>query len=324
MATSAHLAALLAIAQPGPPVIPPDPTLPPDPVAETQADDPASTAVRLREIDTRMSVAVTINGAGPFRFIVDSGATRTVISKQLAALLGLPDAGRVPLHSVGGESEVSSVRIDALTLGGLPARSIVAPVLEEVNLGASGILGIDALAGKRVVIDIDHRRMTVEPAEGRRAQTSGPDEIVVTARRRYGQLVFADTDAAGLRIWAIVDTGSMATLGNLALKTKLVRHRKAAPEPVPITDVTGRKIDAVYAPISDIRIAGWHLANVVVAFADAHAFERFGLADKPAMLFGMDMMRSFSRVVIDFKRRTVRFTRRGLENPAPGAWILTP
>jgi predicted aspartyl protease len=268
-----------------------------------------------------MTVEVTIDGAGPFRFIVDSGATRTVISRQLAELLGLPDAGRVPLHSVGGESEVNTVRIGALALAGLPPHPVVAPVLEAANLGAAGILGIDALAGKRVMIDIDRNRMTVESAAGRAPSGSGSNEIVVTARRRYGQLVLADADAAGQRIWAIVDTGSMTTLGNTTLRTRLVRRRRASLESNPITDVTGRTIDAFYAPISDIRIAGWHLSNVVVAFSDAHAFERFGLADKPAMLFGMDLMQSFSRISIDFRRRTVRFTRRGAEVPEPRTTI---
>ena len=39
------------------------------------------------------------------------------------------------------------------------------------------------------------------------------------------------------------------------------------------------------------------------------------------MLFGMDLMQSFSRVSIDFKRRTVRFTRRGAEAPEPRTTI---
>lgn len=272
--------------------------------------DTASTAVGLRADDDRMTVEVVINGAGPFRFIVDSGATRTVISKTLADLLRLPDAGIVEMHSVGGASSVPSVRIAQLSLGGLPARAIVAPVLDAANLGAAGILGIDALAGKKVVIDLISHRMTILPSDRRVAPAAGENEIVVVARRKYGQLVLADADAAGQRIWAIVDTGSMVSIGNSQLQKQLVRRRRAAPVSTVITDVAGREIDAAMAPITDMRLGTWHVRGMTIAFSDAHAFDRFGLADKPSMLLGMDMMGVFSRVSIDFARRTVRLLRR--------------
>ena len=168
MSISTAIAVLLAMLQaepsPSPPAAPaPTPPLPID--ATTVPGDPASTAVKLREIDTRMTVPVLIDGKGPYRFIVDSGATRTVVSSRLAAELGLRPAGTVPLHSVGGESEVPAVQIDSLYVGALPAKAIVAPVLDEANLGGEGILGIDTLAHKKVVIDLVYHRMSVEPAD---------------------------------------------------------------------------------------------------------------------------------------------------------------
>ena len=137
---------------------------------------------------------------------------------------------------------------------------------------------------------------------------------MVTARSRFGQLVLADADVAGQHVYAIVDTGSMVTIGNTVLHDKLVRHKRAVPQPVTITDVTGRKIVASYAPIRDLRLGAFHLTNVVIAFDDAHVFERFGLTTKPAMLLGMDMMQAFTRVSIDFGRRTVRLMRADEKN----------
>jgi hypothetical protein len=102
----------------------------------------------------------------------------------------------------------------------------------------------------------------------------------------------------------------MVTLGNLTLRDKLVRRKRAAPQVMPITDVTGRKIMASYAPIRDMRLGSFHMQNVVIAFDDAHAFERFGLTQKPAMLLGMDMLQAFDRVSIDFARRRVRLLKR--------------
>jgi len=303
-AAMAAMLAMLQVAAPVPataPPVEPPPALPVD--ASTLPGDPASTAVKLLEIDTRMTVPVLINGKGPFRFIVDSGATRTVISSRLATELGLPSAGMVPLHSVGGESDVPAVQIASLYVGALPAKAIVAPVLDEANLGGEGILGIDLV----------HNRMTVEPAD-KFLKAAASNEIVVTARSRFGQLVLADAEIAGQHVYAVVDTGSMVTLGNLALRDKLVRHKRAVPQPVTITDVTGRKIVAAYAPVSDLRLGSFELSKVLIAFDDAHAFERFGLLREPAMLLGMDLMRSFTRVSIDFAHRKVRLQRADEKN----------
>ncbi|HLZ78958.1 MAG TPA: aspartyl protease family protein [Sphingomonas sp.] len=300
---TAALAALLAAS----PVLAAAPAAPQDTPAQVEAEPPhdaTSTAVPLRPIDQRMSVDVMINGAGPFRFIVDSGATRTVVSRRLAILLGLPSVGIATLHSVGGESQVDTVKIGALVLNGLPPQPIVAPVLEEDDLGAAGILGIDALADKKVVIDLVANRMTVEAA-GRPHSSAGSDEIVVTARRRFGQLVLADADAAGQRIYAVVDTGSSVTLGNLVLRDKLVRRKRLEARTIDIVDVAGHTIQGHYGRINDIRLGPTHIQETTIVFSDAHAFVRFGLGDKPAMLLGMDLLRGFKRVSIDFKNRTV-------------------
>ena len=332
MAVSTTVAGLLALLQAAsappatPAAPPPDPAALPSPLpvdSSTVPGTPASTAVKLREVDTRMTVPVLINGKGPFRFIVDSGATRTVISSALATQLGLPSAGTVPLHSVGGESEVPAVHIDSLYVGALPAKEIVAPVLDEANLGGLGILGIDTLQNKKVVIDLVHRAMSVEPAD-KYTSPAADGEIVVTARSRFGQLVLADADAAGQKIYAIVDTGSMVTLGNLTLRDKLVRRKRAAPQTLSITDVTGLKIIASYAPISDLRLGDFHMQNVVIAFDDAHAFDRFGLSKKPAMLLGMDIMQGFDRVSIDFARRKVRLLKRGGSESSGYSVIVNP
>lgn len=292
-----------------PPAAPQNTAAPPPVVEIEPPEDATSTAVPLRALDRRMSVDVMINGAGPFRFIVDSGATRTVISRRLAVLLGLPGAGIVTLHSVGGESQVDTVKIASLSLNGLPAQSVVAPELEEEDLGAAGILGIDALAGKKVVIDLSANRMTVEAA-GRRHSSNHPDEIIVVARRRFGQLVLADAEAAGQRIYAVVDTGSSVTLGNLVLRDKLVRKKRLEARSIDIVDVAGHTIQGHYGRIDDIRLGPTHMQDTTIAFSDAHAFSRFGLGDKPAMLLGMDLLRGFRRVSIDFKNRTVTLVTR--------------
>jgi predicted aspartyl protease len=316
----AALSAALATAAPAAtPVLP----APPLPNATSTAatitdgtitDEPGSD-VDLRRLGDRMGVDVTIDGAGPYRFMVDSGANRTVISRALAAKLGLEAEGQLDLHSMGGMARVDAVRVPMLELGGIKTDPITAPVLDGANIGGAAILGIDALRGKRVVIDLVASKMTIRGST-RRIEPAATGEIVVTARRRGGQLILADAQIGGERVDAVIDSGSDTTIGNLALQARLTAHRRAAAIPVTLLDVTGRVTPAMMAPINDLRLGEIKLVNVPVAFTDAHAFHQFGLVKRPALLIGMDVLRAFRRVSIDFASRSIRFL---VDQPGGGA-----
>ena len=57
----------------------------------------------------------------------------------------------------------------------------------------------------------------------------------------------------------------------------------------------------------DSPIGGLRLQNLSIAFADAPPFRRLGLDERPAMLLGMNELRAFRRVAIDFATRKVLF-----------------
>ena len=62
-----------------------------------------------RDIGDRMTVSVSVSGQGPYRFLVDTGAERTVISRELAHRLRLEDGKDAILHSVMGANDVNTV-----------------------------------------------------------------------------------------------------------------------------------------------------------------------------------------------------------------------
>ena len=283
------------------------PTLPPAAAAAAaQPEDDAIAAAALRQLGDRLGVDVTIDGAGPYRFMVDSGASRTVVSRRLADLLKLVPDADVDLHSMGGEARVATVRLPGLELGGMRTDAINAPVLDEANLGSPAILGIDALNGRRVTIDMAARVMTIR-ASTPRIERAAPGEIVVIARRRYGQLILTQATIDGLRVDAVIDSGSDVTIGNAALERRLSVRRRNAAQSVALLDVIGRTTVARLAPLTEMKIGALTLTNVPVAFADTHAFAQFGMIKRPALLIGMDVLRAFRRVSIDFASRSIRF-----------------
>jgi predicted aspartyl protease len=266
--------------------------------------DPAGDDLAFLDHEDRMTVPVQIAGAGPFAFIIDTGAQRSVISRQLAARLGLPPGPRVRLTAITGTSAVDTVVIPSLSVSSLGARRVEAPSLEAQNLGALGILGIDTLQDHALTIDFDRQRMTVTPAIGHKPPPREDGEIVVRARSLFGQLVVTDATVAGRRVRVVLDTGTSVTIGNMALR-RLLSRRKGG-EPAIFTSVLGDQIVTEYAALPVMTLGPATIRALPVAFADAPPFTAFGLATKPALLLGMDALRLFRRVHIDFARRELR------------------
>ncbi len=278
-----------------------------DPELITAESVMEATLLTLGESDKRLTVQVAVNARGPYNFIIDTGAERTVVSRELANTLKLSAGNPVTLLSMTGRSRVDTVLVPDLMIKSVGIQhSVVAPKLEARDLGAIGLLGIDTLRDHQVSIDFERGTMEVRPSQkrGKRVRRAD-DEIVVTAKSLYGQLIVTDAYYGNVRIQVVLDTGSAVSMGNSALRQRLARRHKT--QPIELTDVTGEKTMADYTTVPNIKVGDVMFGSMPVAFADVAPFERFGLTRRPALLLGMDALRSFRRVDIDFPNRLVRF-----------------
>lgn len=266
-----------------------------------------ATLLTLGEIDQRLTVPVAVNAKGPYNFIIDTGAERTVVSRELASTLKLNPGNPVTLLSMTGRSQVDTVLVPDLMIKSIGVQhSVIAPKLEARNLGAIGLLGIDTLRDHQVSIDFDRGTMEVRKSEKRtKFRRRSAEEIVVTAKSLFGQLIVTDAYYGKTRIQVVLDTGSQVSMGNSALRKRVARSRKT--QPIELTDVTGDKTLADYTTVPNIKVGDVLFGSMPVAFADVAPFERFDLTKRPALLLGMDALRSFRRVDIDFPNRQVRF-----------------
>lgn len=271
--------------------------------------DPAASLIATGEDRARrITLPIHIDGKGPFDFVVDTGAERTVISRELAGKLALAPDAPVRINSITGIAQVNTVTIPRLSYGHGIMPPVQAPVLEAAHLGAAGLLGLDGLESKRLVIDFRRQTMAISNSGERIEDFDDGDAIVVRARRRFGQLILVDSQANGEKIHVILDTGTDQSIGNLALLHKLTRKRKLdGLRPIEITGVTGQKAMGGWNVIDTVRIGGFNINNLAVVFMDASPFRQLGLDDRPALLLGMDVLRRFDRVAIDFGWKKVHF-----------------
>lgn len=259
------------------------------------------------DADKRMTVPVTVAGRGPYNFVVDTGAQRTVVSHDLAGLLGLRSGRKVRVTSMTNSAIVGTVIVPSLRFSKAATENIEAPALEQHNLGAPGMIGIDALQDHAVTIDFASGKMTLSPSKRHHFEAAAPNEIVVTAKSKYGQLIVTDAHYHSRRIAVVIDTGSPITIANSAFRRWLSvppRHIGS----VMLLSALGQFLTADYVQIDRLQIGSAEFKNVPLAFADAEPFHRFGLDNTPALLLGMDALRLFNNVRIDFANREIRFT----------------
>jgi predicted aspartyl protease len=289
--------------RPAPPTPPNVPPLPPahfDPALAIGGED-----LKARKVETRLTVPVRVNGRGPYNFVVDSGADTSVVGLRIAQELSLPLGTPVTLNAMTARHVVDRVQVAELSIGSTRFRNLQLPALRELDVGGDGLIGIDALVQQRLMMDFEKRAIKVEDA--RLPVKSYPGEIIVTARRQRGQLILTQVKAAGLPLDAVIDTGTQVTIGNLALRDKLIRAHRDKFWTVQATGVTGVTVDLQMAVIGELQLGPVTLRNVPMAFADVPPFALFGLAKKPSLLLGTDILENFRRISLDFRARKVRF-----------------
>jgi predicted aspartyl protease len=210
------------------------------------------------------------------------------------------------MNEITGVDDARTVVIDHLAIGDRTIDHIEAPVLAAKDMGAAGILGVDALHNLHVVMDFKAMKMTSAPSQ---PEPFDGHTIVVHGRSRFGQLVLVDSQVHGVRVFVILDSGSQVSVGNPVLLKLLTGHDTSlgARTTTEIISVTGRRMTVELDDIPDANVGGIAIHNMPIAFASLPIFNHFGLTQQPALLLGMDVLSRCERVSVDLRRREATF-----------------
>jgi hypothetical protein len=257
----------------------------------------------------RVVVPVTVNGKGPFRFIVDTGATHSTITPELVRTLGLNAAGgpTVILNGITGSAEVSAVTLDKLQTGDLRMNGLLVPVVwGTVMAGADGIFGAAGLTEKSLSVDFQRNR--VEISGGVQAAVREQAMKLHATRVAKGLMVLTIHVGRVLAL-AVIDTGSERTLGNIALRDALDERRPGTVAQV--TSVYGATTQVETGEIwraPMIVIDALRITDVEVVYGDFHVFKIWDMQSTPALIIGMDVLGTVGSLGIDFKNQLVYLT----------------
>lgn len=278
------------------------------PIASTPEGSDEPTRVEAsNDSFTRMVAPVFLNGQGPFNFLVDTGANRSCVSKKLAETLNFPEGPPISLRTVVAAKLRPSIKVDRLQVGTRSQRNINIPVVPLPNGEADGVLGVDWLKGRRLVLDFKGKGLEITASK---TEISTASRVVVPAQRRSGQLTLIDADMNGAPISAMIDSGSEISIGNNALRRLLPpasSSDRSLMRQVQLSTLVGEKFLGEMGYLPFMRLGGLNLGNVPVVFSETHVFSLWDLHKKPAIILGMDLLTQFSAVALDFGRSTVRF-----------------
>jgi len=257
----------------------------------------------------RIIARVMVNGAGPFRFVVDTGATHSAVSKPLVQKLNLTSgkagATSVLLSGVTGSAQVAIVRIESLVVGKLSLGPLDVPVIDAVLADADGVLGADAMVDTRVTIDFKKDRIIIE-----RSSFQAPPRYFysIPVRFGFGRLLLADAKIGNVRVKAIIDTGAERTLGNLSLRNALGIGKNST-RALFSTDVEGVTADLQPGDVAEtpmLSMGSIKVGQIDITFGDLHVFKVWGFQRSPALLVGMDVLGVLDTLIIDYRRKELQ------------------
>jgi len=292
---------------------PPDSHAPP-PAAAPAAEELAEVVVTApeakyvaptrRDSIGRIWAPVLIDGKGPFRLVLDTGANRSAITLRTAELMGVTPlpAGGTRVTGFTGSALVPTIHVGTMEVGDVLIGPADLPVLQDVFGGAQGVLGIEGLANKRIYADFTHDRLEIVRSHGERALRG----FTVVPLHLLRGLLVADVHVGSVRAKAIIDTGAQSTIGNLALRDALIRH---TPANVARQDIIGVTLDVQtgdYLQAPDLDLGNLTVRGIRVTFGDMYLFQHWRLTDEPALTLGMDMLGTFDVLIIDYARRELQ------------------
>jgi predicted aspartyl protease len=243
---------------------------------------------------------VLINGQGPYRLVLDTGASRPAVTRAVADELGLPlKIDSVRLRGATGSAVVSAVKVNTLEIGELLIENTTVPIVADAFGGAQGVLGGAGLEDKRIVIEFRRDRIDIARSH-RRPAPQGFSVVPFNYRHALGMRV--DAMVGPVKATALIDTGAQVTVGNLALRAALARRQGGQDEfGQGIVGVTEDIQQATSARIPSIVAGELIVRNAQILFSDLYIFEHWKLQSKPAVLIGMDVLGTLDTLIIDYK-----------------------
>ncbi|ESQ79907.1 aspartyl protease family protein [Asticcacaulis sp. YBE204] len=223
--------------------------------------------------DLKPIIQVMLNGKGPYRFMLDTGASMTVMRRSLGAELGLVPGGDAYARSVKGSERVVRYVVPEVIIGSaLKMREWEVYASEGIEkFGFDGLLAADLLLRLPCQLDYQAREIryylnSAMPLEGFAPLKS----YFRTNIRGFSDSVIVDIGFAGHALSCLLDTGAATPLfvhGDYVRQHKLWDKYPTLHESS-VIGVNGKSLRTRVVEVKDIQIGGVWVPRMAVTLGD--------------------------------------------------------
>jgi predicted aspartyl protease/Flp pilus assembly protein TadD len=289
-------------------------------------------------INHRPFITMMVNGKGPLRFVIDTGASLSVISDKSANRLGIkPVARGGSARAVGGSGSfpilyglLDSIEIGETKIEAIPVyiRTVHSAPDTPESERADGYIGLSVLANYAVTLDYQSREMTLdrthireEPQPENTTDQPGaakPDAPItgdlingfeIPIRSTSGGLASAETHLPSIKrpLNFIIDTGATTTVvSKAAVKKYELEEMKIQGETIRVIGAAGIEDGVETMTLSNLTVNGLRRSNARAVILDLEAVNETSGFEQHGILGG-DYLAHF-RVVLDLRRYHFRLT----------------
>lgn len=299
----------------------------PDSGPESDASAPARPTVELplKQLSSNhIVIPFAIGSREPMSFILDTGASTSVISRETQELLGYRDEDGTPVKGQGANGALSDVRLFSLPdarVGERVYRDLSVAVMDlrhlqdKLDQPVAGILGRNFLARHDLEIDFVGGRLLLHDSAG---VETGKVDVSAMAASEYGNLVggligIQVSIDGGQSFPAVLDLGAARSVINWHAARAVglsPESKRLADSPEALLGADNTPIETKFITFERIAIGGAEIQKPTVYIADLGVFQTLGVADGPAMVFGVDML-SRRSIVIDYQSQQVYISKGG-------------
>jgi hypothetical protein len=251
---------------------------------------------------------VSINGQGPFEMVIDTAAGGTLLSGDLIRRLALTSNRLARVQGASGAVDSALYELDAVEIAGMRRQNQYAleiPADSASSAAHQGVLSARTFMGTRLTYALGAGVLRIDARDNREPLSNALD-----VRFRQNVYPFTPVTIAGIDATALIDAGARRSVGNRALRDALgfAANDPRLREVEPIGGATAHRTDTVAADIVSVAIAQHTFGALELAFADLPVFNSLEVAQTPAVILGMDVMRQLQTLTLDYSSWDVAIT----------------
>jgi len=244
-----------------------------------------------RDHYNRLMVGVHVNGVGPFPFIIDTGASRSIVYRSLTAMMQLeavPNKSRNIVTANGYRPALIYPIGDIYALGRTLKLKETVALPDIIHSTAKGLIGVDLLAGRTLFV---RPEAALAVLQDNNKNLEGEGWSFVQGRPvAYGSLAL-EIDMGGVTIPFMVDTGASDTVINTAGAEILLRSATGIrTEKVSVVVARGQTFARERLILSEFVLGNRAFQKTNIYVADVPVFRLLGAARVPAVILGMNVL----------------------------------